>query len=229
MHKMTNVSTATVLVSMVLLSFGPLQAADSWLLDDALRQAEKATKGVKALTADVEVTDIEDGETKMTATGKAQISFQGQMRLDLQGDDVATILCTPQQLFIHYPDRMTVEQYKLAKHEDRLAQYALLGFQPRGSELKKEFLVTLLEEESLEGRKVLLLELTPKAEDVREAVSRIHLWIDQSTWLPVRQRIYHGSSDVRLIVTYDNISRDDSLSQKVFKPKWPKGTAKVQP
>jgi hypothetical protein len=28
---------------------------------------------------------------------------------------------------------------------------------------------------------------------------------------------------------YDNVSQSDSLSQKVFKPKWPKGTKKVHP
>jgi outer membrane lipoprotein-sorting protein len=122
---------------------------------------------------------------------------------------------------------MIVEQFNTGKHKERLAQYALLGFEPRGSELERDFLVTILDEESLDGRKVVLLELTPKRDDVREAVSKIHLWIDQSNWLPVKQQVFHGSPETHLTVTYENVSRDDSISQQVFKPKWPKGTEKI--
>jgi outer membrane lipoprotein-sorting protein len=179
------------------------------------------------MTADAEITMVEDGETSKSSAGKAYISLQGKLRIDLTGDEPGTILCTPPKLFLHDPTRVIVEQYNTEKHRDRLAQYALLGFEPRGTKLEKDFLVTLLDEESLDGRKVVLLELTPKQDGVREAVSKIHLWIDQSSWLPVKQQVYHGSPDTHLIVAYANVSRDDSISQQVFKPKWPKGTEKI--
>lgn len=75
----------------------------------------------------------------------------------------------------------------------------------------------------------MLLASPPKRDDTREEISRIHLWIDQSDCSPLKQRICHGSSDTHLAVTYDNVSRNDSLSREVYKPKWPKGTENVNP
>ena len=38
------------------------------------------------------------------------------------------------------------EQFKLKQHPERMEQYALLGFAPLGTDLKKDFLITLIEE-----------------------------------------------------------------------------------
>jgi outer membrane lipoprotein-sorting protein len=105
----------------------------------------------------------------------------------------------------------------------------LLGFEPSGSALKKDFLITLIEESSLEGSEVALLELTPTRDDLRAALSKIQLWIDQSTYLPIQQRMFHGAADTHLTVRYRDVSRDDKLDQAKFKPNWPKGTTKVKP
>lgn len=202
--------------------------ADKSPVDSLLKQVDKSTKGVKGLTAQVTLTDVEAGEEKTNRSGSAYISMDGKLRIDLTGDDPETILCTPSDLYVHHPSKMVYEQYKLQQHPERLEQYALLGFSPSGSALKSDFLMTVIEESSLEGSKVALLELTPTRDDLRSAISKIHLWIDQSTYLPIQQRMFHGSADTHLTVRYSDVSREDKLDQAKFKPNWPKGTKKVK-
>ena len=123
---------------------------------------------------------------------------------------------------------MEYEQIKLAQHPEQLEQYALLGYSPAGSQLKKDFLLTVIEESSLDGNKVVLLELSPTRDEVRAKVHKIHLWIDQATYLPAQQRMFYGAADTYLTIRYSDVSREDKVDQAKFKPKWPKGTSKVK-
>jgi outer membrane lipoprotein-sorting protein len=202
--------------------------AQGWNLEDALKQIDKATKGIKGVTAEVELSDVKGGEETTASSGKVSVSFQGKSRFEMSDDDSTTILCTPSVMYIHRPSQMTVEQFQLPQHPEKLAQYTLLGFQPTGQAMKKNFLVTMLEEDSLDGKRVVLLELTPKKENLRAVIGKIHLWIDQSNWLPTQQRIYHGASETYLTVRYGNVARNDSLNEAIFKPNWPKGTKKTK-
>ena len=207
---------------------GVTAAAATPSVDSVLKQVDRVTKGMKGIIAEVTVVGTEAGEEKTNETGTAYVSMVGQIRIELTGDDPQTILCTPSDLFFHHPSKMTVTQFKLQQHPERLEQYTLLGFSPSGSALKKDFLVTVIEESSLDGSKVYQLELTPKQDDLRGTVSKIHLWIDQSTYLPIQQRIFHSSADTYLTVSYRDVSRADELDQARFKPSWPKGTKKVK-
>lgn len=215
------------LLGVALIAAAPAMA-DKSPVDSLLKQVDKSTKGVKGLTAQVTLTDVEAGEEKTNRSGSAYISMDGKLRIDLTGDDPETILCTPSDLYVHHPSKMVYEQFKRQQHPERLEQYALLGFSPAGSALESDYLMTVIEESSLDGSKVALLELTPTQDDLRSVVSKIQLWIDQSTYLPIQQKMFHGSADTYLEVRYRDVSREDKLDQAKFKPSWPKGTKKVK-
>ena len=223
------VRSITIGLLVIAFTAGAFAADDKASVDGILKQVDNVTKGVKGITAQVTLIDVEAGEEKTNESGTAFVSMDGDLRIELTGDAPKTILCTPTDLFLYSPSKMVYEQFKLQQHPERLAQYALLGFEPSGSALKKDFLITLIEESSLEGSEVALLELTPTRDDLRAAVSKIQLWIDQSTYLPIQQRMFHGAADTHLTVRYRDVSRDDKLDQVKFKPNWPKGTTKVKP
>jgi outer membrane lipoprotein-sorting protein len=225
----TLLRSAIALTLLALLLPGATTTAGEWTLADALKQIDKATKGVRGLTGDVTVTDQQAGADARSMSGEASIRIDGRIRLEAEGENAKTILCIPGKMFVHEPGKSTVTEYPLAKHPDKLAQYALVGFAPLGTALKKDFLLTLVEDSTLDEKSVLMLELTPKSEGLRGAVSKIHLWIDQSNWLPAQQRIFHGGADTHLTVTYSKLSRNDKLDNQIFAPKWPKGTRKEKP
>jgi outer membrane lipoprotein-sorting protein len=84
-------------------------------------------------------------------------------------------------------------------------------------------------EESLDNRKVVLLELLPKSDDVKNQLSKIQLWIDESTWLPAQQKFFETGSGDYFIIQYKNIARNVRIPDSEFKPHWPHGTTRVKP
>src|SRR6266581_4926677 len=96
-------------------------------------------------------------------------------------------------------------------------------------ELTQSYSITLVGEETLDNRKVVLLELLPKSEDVRNQLSKIQLWIDESTWLPAQQEFYETGSGDYFIIQYKNVARNVRIADSEFKPHWPHGTTRVKP
>ena len=84
-------------------------------------------------------------------------------------------------------------------------------------------------ESTLDGRKVVLLELLPKTDEVKKQLSKIHLWLDESTWLPAQQQFFETGSGDYFTIRYKNVSRNVRINDSEFKPHWPHGTTKVQP
>ncbi len=208
---------------------GPPATAGEWSVNDALKQIDKATKGMRGLTGEVTLTDQQAGAEAGSMDGKVSIRTDGRIRFEAEGDNPKSVLCIPGKMFVYEPAKSTVTEYPLAKHQDELAPYTLVGFSTRGTSLKKDHLLTLIGEDDLDGHSVVLLELTPKSDTLRGFISKIQLWIDQATWLPIQQRVFHGGTETHLTVRYANLSRNDKLSNDPFIPKWPKGTRKQKP
>jgi outer membrane lipoprotein-sorting protein len=108
-------------------------------------------------------------------------------------------------------------------------QFLLLGFGTSGTSLKESYTLTLQGEETLDNRKVVLLELIPKTADVLKQLSKIQLWLDESSWLPIQQKFYETGSGDYFIINYRNIARNSKIGDSEFKPHWPHGTTRVQP
>jgi outer membrane lipoprotein-sorting protein len=130
-------------------------------------------------------------------------------------------------LYIHQPEWKTVEIYDMRKQHQRLVQYALAGFVPAGTAMKKVYHVQLVEEGRPDDTAGLLLRLTPKAKEVADAVSEILLWVDEESWLPARQKIAHRTANVQLDIRYFDPVPDNDMPESLFRPTWPPGTEQV--
>ncbi len=201
----------------------------TWTLDKALQRIDEAAKQFRNGSGKVKVKHVEAGkDSAATGSGTVYFDSRGKMRVEIAEPSKNIILCTNKELQIFKPESSTVEIYKLKDHPERLEQYPLLGFVTTGTELQERFLMTLLEEATVDDRKVLLLEMTPRADEVRHKISRIRIWIDEGSWLPVRQKIFHTVADTYLDVTYSGFATNVSLDADLFKDDWPKGTVKVK-
>jgi outer membrane lipoprotein-sorting protein len=202
----------------------------NWTLESVLKQLDAQAGGFHSLSADLERTKVTVVvDDKSTESGRILVRRDGKMRIDLTQPDPRTILRDGDSLYIYTPKIHRVEEYDLGKKKSLVDQFLLLGFGTSGSELKKGYLVTLEGEETLDGEKVVLLELTPKSDEVRNQLSKIELWIDQSTWLPAQQKFYETGSGDYFTVRYKNIARNVKIADSQFKPHWPRGTNRVKP
>jgi len=205
------------------------QSHSSMSLEQALNHLDAAARDFQSLSADVERTKVTVVvNDKSTESGTIVVHGE-KMRLELKDPDKRTILRTGDSLFIYNPGLNRVEEYNLGKYKAFADQYLLLGFGTPGHELKKGYLVTLLGEPTLDGKKVLELELTPKSEAMRNQISKIELWFDESSWLPAQQQFFETGSEDYFIIRYSNIVRNGRIDDALFKPHWPKGAEKIKP
>jgi outer membrane lipoprotein-sorting protein len=214
--------------------FSAIQASTSpqtnWTLDNILKQMDAQAANFHSLTADLERTKVTVVvNDKSTESGQIFVRMDDKMRIELTQPDARTILRDGDNFYIYNPKIHRVEEYNLGKKKSVVDQFLLLGFGTSGSSLKESYTVTLQGEETLDNRKVLLLELLPKTDEVRKQLSKIQLWLDESTWLPVQQQFFETGSGDYFIIRYRNINRNVRIPDNEFKPHWPHGTTRVQP
>jgi outer membrane lipoprotein-sorting protein len=206
------------------------QGPANWTVENVIKQLDVESKNFHSLTADIERTKVTVVvNDKSTETGQIAVRQDGKMRIDLVQPDPRTILRDGDEFYIYNPKAKRVEEYNMGKHRAAADQFLLLGFGTSGNELKKSFLITVLGEETLDKKKALLLELTPKSEEVRNQFSKIQLWVDESTWLSIQQKFFETGSGDYFTVHYTNIVRNIHLPDSEFKPHWPRGTVRVKP
>ncbi len=206
------------------------QNQTSWTLESILKQLDAGAKEFRSLTADLERTKVTVVvNDRSTETGQIQVRRDDKMRIELTQPDPRTILRDGNDLYVYNPRIRRVEQYDLSNHRSLVDQFLLLGFGTSGTELKKNYLVTVQGEEILDKQKTVLLELTPKSDEVRNQVSKIQLWIDESTWLPAQQEFFETGSGDYFVIRYTNVIRNTRISDSRFKPHWPRGTTKIKP
>lgn len=202
----------------------------SWTLENVLKQLDAQAADFHSLTADLERTKVTVVvNDKSTESGEIWVRRDGKMRIELTQPDPRTILRDGDSFYIYNPKVHRVEEYNLGKKKSVVDQFLLLGFGTSGDSLKESYAITVQGEETLDNRKVLLVELLPKTDDVRKQLSKILLWLDESSWLPIQQQFFETGSGDYFIIHYRNLSRNVRIQDGEFKPHWPHGTTKVQP
>ena len=136
---------------------------------------------------------------------------------------------TGNSLFLYNPKLNRVEEYDLGKNSSMVDQYIRLGFGTKSEDLKKSYLVTVTGEEELDKRKTVLLELTPKSDQMRSQISKIQMWIDEATWLPIQQKFYETGSGDYILFHYTNPLEDLKINESEFKQDWPKNASHEKP
>jgi len=205
------------------------QAKGSQSLESAFRELDARAKDFRSVSADIERTKVTVVvNDKSTESGTIKVRGD-RMLLDLTAPDPRTILRTGDSLFVYTPGLKRVEEYNLGKNRALLDQFLLLGFGTDSNEMRKSYLVTYMREDKIDDRKAVELELTPKMEAVRSQISKIQIWLDESTWLPAQQEFFEAGSGDYSIVKYSKIVRNPDLPDSQFKPHWPKGTERIHP
>ena len=206
------------------------QTGASWTIEGVLGMMDKSAQDFHTLTADIEhikyTAVVKDTSTE---TGRIFVRRDDKMRIEFTTPDPRTVLRTGDSLFIYTPKINRVEDFDLGKNRSLVDQYTRLGFGTKGEDLKKSFLVSVLGEEELDHKKTVLLELTPKADQVRTQITKIHMWIDEASWLPVQQKFFEAGSGDYVLSHYTNMMKNLKIPDAKFKQDWPKSVTRVKP
>jgi outer membrane lipoprotein-sorting protein len=204
------------------------QDHEAWTWKAVREQLDREAKDFRSLSAKMERTKVTVVvNDRSTETG--DIFVRGdKMLLQFKSPDQRTILRAGDNLYIYNPGLKRVEEYNLGKNRALVEQFLQLGFGSRGSELEKDYDVKLLPEQRIADQPVVVLELTPKSQQVRREISKIEIWLSEATWLPVQQEFYETGSGDYSIVRYSDVVRNANIPESKFRPNWPKGTQKVK-
>jgi outer membrane lipoprotein-sorting protein len=212
------------------LSISAAQESQHWTTDSVLNKTDRVASDFRSLTADIEQAKytavVNDTSTE---TGQIFVRRDQKMRIDLTKPDPKTILRTGDSLFIYTPKINRVEEYNLGKHRDIIDQYMRLGFGTKSQDLRKSYDIKLVGEEEIDHRKALLLELTPKSDEVRKQITKINMWVDEASFLPVQQKFFEASGGDYFLVKYSNMIKNLKIDDSKFKPDWPKNAARIKP
>jgi outer membrane lipoprotein-sorting protein len=222
----STIGFAGVLLASAALSFaqghGPIS------LEGVLRQLDGSSKGFHALSADVERTKVTVVVNDKSTEDGTILVRDDKMLLEMKAPNARTILRDKDTLYLYTPGLNRVEEYNLGQHRALVDQYLLLGFGMSGHELQKSYAVTLVGEPMLGDKKTAELELTPKSQEAQAQISKIQIWLDESSWLPVQQQFNEAGGDY-FVIRYTKMVKNPKISDAQFKPKWPKGTEKIKP
>jgi outer membrane lipoprotein-sorting protein len=209
---------------------GAGQTTARWTSEGVLAMMDKSAADFHSLTADIEhikYTDVVKDTS--TETGQIFVRRDQKMRIEIAKPDPRTILRSGDSLFVFTPKINRVEEYDLGKNRAMVDQYVLLGFGTRSQEVLKSYAVSLAGEEELDQRKTVELELTPKSEDIRKQITKIDMWIDEASWLPIQQKFFEATAGDYFLFRYSDLKKNLKINDSKFKQDWPKNVNRVKP
>ena len=195
-----------------------------------LGMMDKGAADFRSLTADLEhikYTDVVKDTS--TETGHIFVRRDQKMRIEIANPDPRTILRVGDSLFVYTPKIDRVEEYDLGKNRAMVDQYVLLGFGTKSQNMLKSYDVNLTGEEELDHRKTFVLELTPKSDEIRRQITKIQMWIDEASWLPLQQKFFEAAAGDYFLFHYSNIMKNLKINDSRFKQDWPKDVNRVKP
>jgi outer membrane lipoprotein-sorting protein len=199
-------------------------------LDNVLAMMGRSAQDFHSLSANVEhikyTAVVKDTSVE---TGRFYVRRDDKMRIEIQKPDERTILRTGDQLYVYTPKINRVEEYDLGKNRQLVDQYVLLGFGTKVENIRKSYEVAIKDEEEFDQKKTVVLELTPRSESVARQISKIQMWVDEASWLPVQQKFFEPGSGDYFLFHYTNLMKNLKLGDVKFKPDWPKGVTKIKP
>lgn len=220
----------SALVCVLLSGASSAQENVRWTTESVLNRMDRSASDFRSLTADIEhikYTDVVKDTS--TETGQIFVRRDQKMRIDFTKPDPRVILRTGDSLFVYTPKINRVEEYNLGKNRSLVDQYVLLGFGTKSQNMQKSYDIALTGEEEIDQHKTFLLTLTPKSEDVRKQITKIQMWIDSSSWLPIQQKFFEAGSGDYFLSKYSNMMKNLKISDSKFKPDWPKNATRVKP
>lgn len=165
--------------------------------------------------------DSESGSILIKKDGKSR----AQALIDFEEPASArrTLSLSGRTAQIYFPKLNTVRIYDLGKYREVAEQFVTLGFGTSGKELADGYLVNVIRQETLSGRPVIVLELTPKSDEIKRVVTKLELWIPEGgDAYPVQEKYYSPSDDYHL-ATYNDFKLNPQLKGDALKLKLPSG------
>lgn len=187
-------------------------------LAEILPRMNESANRLKTLSADLEYTKVTVlVDDKSTETGQIYYA-KGKtpsLEIDFKKPDPKTVVLKNNKAEIYLPAINQIQEYDLKKHSEVVQQFLLLGFGSDTGQLQKSYTLKLVGEQDIGEDTTVVLELTPKREDVAAQLTKVQLWISEESWLPVQQKFFEPGGDY-LLTRYTSVKVNRQLPGSAF-------------
>jgi outer membrane lipoprotein-sorting protein len=203
-------------------------------IQEVIARMDKAAAGFKAMKAHVTYvthTDVLNEDNTETGTAVMKKVQRGEVQglVDFVTPDKKTVTFEKRRVQVYFPKIKTLQIFELDKFGEQVDKFVMIGFGNSGTELAKDYDMTVLGSEPVNGMPAIRLQLVPKSADTRQYVTKVELWIpEQGDPYPIRERISQPSNDYR-IATYSELQVNPPLKADELQPKLPAGVKKEYP
>ena len=137
-----------------------------------------------------------------------------------------TVVYENGQVNLYEPNIKQMTILRAGANRGQWESFLTLGFGGSGTELQKNWTVTLQGQETIDGVSVVKLDLVPVQAKVAELFTHVTIWVDPARGVSLKQIFYQPGGDKRT-ATYTNIRYNKPVAGDVFKIVPAKGTNTV--
>jgi outer membrane lipoprotein-sorting protein len=141
-------------------------------------------------------------------------------------DAPKTVVYNGTELNLYEPTIKQLTTVKAGANHGQFESFLTLGFGGSGTDLEKNWKVSLLGMENMDGVSVAKLDLVPKEQKVLDLFTHVTIWVEPSRGINHKQIFYQPSGDLRT-TTYKNIRYNSPVPADVFQIKPAPGTNHV--
>ena len=173
----------------------PRPAAAGDLFDEIYRRGAPVEKTLKTVSATfVETTRSTLLTAPQVARGTLVGRRPGEVRLVYAGADARTVIVSGHTLALDWPARHLKETRDISGTMRRAERFFVMS---SPAELRKHFDVVAIQ--APDRVSAWQVTFTPKRKQMREGVSRVHLWIDQASLVLQALEMEYPGGDTRLM------------------------------
>jgi outer membrane lipoprotein-sorting protein len=194
-------------------------------LDQVFAKIDEAAKNFRAVECNLERTKVTVlVDDRLVASGKlyyTRVGSEPRLKVEFgngKGPD-QILLIDKGKLQLFTPKIKEVQVASLGGHASAVQQFMALGFGQSSEDLKKNYQVSFGGEETIDGKKTAILDLTPPAP--MAGIKAVRMWMDEQKGISVQVKVTETNGDYT-IYKYSNIKMSAGLPDSVFELKLPK-------
>jgi outer membrane lipoprotein-sorting protein len=176
-------------------------------------------------TAVVQEHEIQTG-TIYFERKKGVTRMAADLKQDNGKDAPKTVIYEGGEVNFYEPTIKQLTTVKAGANRGQFESFLTLGFGGSGTDLEKNWKVSLLGSEQMDGVSVAKLDLVPKEQKVLDMFTHVTIWVEPTRGLSHKQIFYQPSGDLRT-ATYKNIRYNSPVPADVFQIKPAPGTNHV--
>jgi outer membrane lipoprotein-sorting protein len=209
-----------------------LAARANGKVDEILNKMQDAGRGIRTVTASLyqENKDSLIGGRPQTSSGTISFSHEGRnadkLRIDYTKPAGQTVAVIGDQIILV---QGAIQQCTITSRAAQATKNQEFGFlatpYESAASLKSRYNIVYLGDEKVGGANTSILELTPRTPS---SITKWTLWIDQSSWLPIKYRVHEGKSSTSTF-TLSNLVKNGKIGADKFRINCPKGFKEVRP